>query len=83
MIKPQPMKIQCVKCSATMIIAPKSDVIFVPHCKKCGGDMKIVGGVDAISGIGSVLKSYFCRSSLNKISELYHGFIKSYFSAKQ
>lgn len=46
MIKPQPMKIQCVKCSATMIIAPKSDVIFVPHCKKCGGDMKVVGSVE-------------------------------------
>ena len=46
MIKPQPMKIQCVKCSVTMIIAPKSDAIFVPCCKKCGGEMKIVCGVE-------------------------------------
>ena len=37
-----------------MIIAPKSDVIFLPHCKKCGGDMKIVGGVEG--GIGSLKK---------------------------
>ena len=45
MIKPQPMKIQCVKCSATAIIAPKSDAIFVPRCQKCGGAMDVVGSV--------------------------------------
>ena len=51
MIKPPPMQVKCVKCSATMIIAPKSDAIFVPRCKKCGGEMVAVGSV----GLGDLL----------------------------
>ncbi len=53
MIKPQPMKVQCPKCLATTIISPKSDAIIVPRCKKCGGEMEVVGSV----GLGDWLKS--------------------------
>ena len=57
MIKPQPMKVQCPKCLATTIISPKSDAVFVPRCKKCGGEMRVVGSV----GLGDLLnpKSWF------------------------
>ena len=55
MIKPQPMKVQCPKCLATTIISPKSDAIIVLRCKKCGGEMEVVGSV----GFGDFLKSWF------------------------
>jgi len=57
MIKPQAMKLKCVKCLATTIITPKSDAVIVPCCKKCGGEREVVGSV----GLGDLLnpKSWF------------------------
>jgi len=42
--KPAPMKVQCLKCKAAAVFAPKSDVIFaVPQCKTCGVEMELAG----------------------------------------
>ncbi len=42
--QPAPIKVQCPKCKAAAIFAPKSDVIaFFPHCRKCGMKMEIAG----------------------------------------
>lgn len=56
MIKPQAMKVKCIKCLATTIITPKSDAVIVPCCKKCGGEMEVVGAVNLIE---NVIKSLF------------------------
>jgi hypothetical protein len=43
-----------------MIIAPKSDAIFVPHCKKCGGEMKVMGSVEGgLDGFKRLIEKLF------------------------
>lgn len=59
MIKPQAMKVKCIKCLATTMITPKSDAVIVPCCKKCGGEMEVVGIVGAMSLIENVIKGLF------------------------
>lgn len=49
MIKPQAMKVKCIKCLATTIIAPKSDAVIVR-------DGEVVGAVNLIE---NVIKSLF------------------------